>query len=129
MIVEDVYRETWVVSRETKKLKKLLIFNYFHNNHLLIIKIITMPWIEYVGLFGAFLSSITFIPQVWQAWKTKSVGDLSLGMLLIVFTSVIVWLVYGFYLNLLPVIIANAIIFLLSILLLYFKFTFPKKEN
>ncbi|MCK9403976.1 MAG: SemiSWEET transporter [Chitinophagaceae bacterium] len=88
-----------------------------------------MPWIEYVGLFGAFLSSITFIPQVWQAWKTKSVGDLSLGMLLIVFTSVIVWLVYGFYLNLLPVIIANAIIFLLSILLLYFKFTFPKKEN
>lgn len=88
-----------------------------------------MPWIEYVGLFGAFLSSITFIPQVWQAWKTKSVGDLSLGMLLIVFTSVIVWLVYGFYLNLLPVIIANSIIFILSILLLYFKLTFPKKEK
>jgi MtN3 and saliva related transmembrane protein len=87
-----------------------------------------MHWIEIVGLFGAFLSSITFIPQVWQAWKTKSVGDLSLGMLLIVFTSVIVWLVYGFYLNLLPVIIANSIIFLLSILLLYFKFTFPKQK-
>ena len=85
-----------------------------------------MPWIEIVGLFGAFLSSITFIPQVWLAWKTKSVGDLSLGMLLIVFTSVLVWLVYGFYLQLLPVIIANSIIFLLSLLLLYFKFTFPK---
>ena len=88
-----------------------------------------MPWIEYVGLFGAFLSSITFIPQVWQAWKSKSVGDLSLGMLLIVFTSVIVWLVYGIYLNLVPVIIANSIIFLLSVVLLYFKFTFPKKEK
>ena len=86
-----------------------------------------MPWIEVVGLFGAFFSSITFIPQVWLAWKTKSVGDLSLGMLLIVFTSVLVWLVYGFYLQLLPVIIANSIIFLLSLLLLYFKFTFPKK--
>ena len=85
-----------------------------------------MPWIEYVGLFGAFLSSITFIPQVWQAWKTKSVGDLSLGMLLIVFTSVLVWLVYGFYLHLLPVIIANSIILVLSIVLLYFKFTFKK---
>lgn len=88
-----------------------------------------MHWIEIVGLFGAFLSSITFIPQVWLAWKTKSVGDLSLGMLLIVFTSVIVWLVYGFYLNLLPVIIANSIIFLLSVLLLYFKFTFPKQDK
>ena len=86
-----------------------------------------MTWIKIVGLFGAFLSSITFIPQVWLAWKTKSVGDLSLGMLLIVFTSVLVWLVYGFYLQLLPVIIANSIIFLLSLLLLYFKFTFPKK--
>lgn len=86
-----------------------------------------MPWIEVVGLFGAFLSAITFIPQVWLAWKTKSVGDLSLGMLLIVFSSVIVWLVYGFYLGLLPVIIANAIILFLSLLLLYFKFTFPKK--
>jgi MtN3 and saliva related transmembrane protein len=91
-----------------------------------------MNWdqiIEWVGLFGAFLSSVTFIPQVWLAWKTKSVGDLSLGMLLIVFTSVIVWLVYGIYLNLLPVIIANSIIFILSLVLLYFKFTFPKKSS
>ena len=91
-----------------------------------------MNWdqmIEWVGLFGAFLSSVTFIPQVWLAWKTKSVGDLSLGMLLIVFTSVIVWLIYGIYLKLLPVIIANSIIFILSLVLLYFKFTFPKKNS
>ena len=85
-----------------------------------------MPWIEYVGLLGAFLSAITFIPQVVKAWQTKSVGDLSLMMLLIVLSSVIVWLVYGFYLHLMPVIIANSIIFFLSILLLYFKFTFKK---
>jgi MtN3 and saliva related transmembrane protein len=85
-----------------------------------------MPFIEYVGLFGAFLSAITFIPQVLHAYKTKSVGDLSWGMLWIVFTSVIVWLVYGFYLHLLPVIIANSIILVLSTILLYFKATFKK---
>ncbi|MEO7802293.1 MAG: SemiSWEET family transporter [Ginsengibacter sp.] len=85
-----------------------------------------MPWIEYVGLFGAFLSSITFMPQVLKAWQSKSVADLSLWMLLIVFTSTIVWLVYGFYLNLLPVIIANAIIFILCVVLLIFKATFKK---
>ncbi len=85
-----------------------------------------MPWIEYVGLFGAFLSAITFIPQVVLAYKSRSVGDLSLGMLLIVFTSVIVWLVYGFYLNLLPVIIANSVILVLSLVLLYFKYAFKK---
>ena len=86
-----------------------------------------MPYIEYVGLFGAFLSAITFIPQVLHAYKSKSVGDLSWGMLWIVFTSVIVWLVYGFYLNLLPVIIANSIILVLSTVLLYFKFSFQRK--
>ena len=86
-----------------------------------------MPFIEYVGLVGAFLSAITFIPQVLHAYKSKSVGDLSWGMLWIVFTSVIVWLVYGFYLNLLPVIIANSIILILSAVLLYFKFSFQRK--
>jgi MtN3 and saliva related transmembrane protein len=86
-----------------------------------------MPFIEYVGLFGAFLSAITFIPQVFHAYKTKSVGDLSWGMLWIVFISVIVWLIYAFTLHLLPVIIANSIIGLLVLVLIYFKFTFPRK--
>lgn len=85
---------------------------------------VNFNWADYLGLFGAFLSSITFIPQVIQAYKSKSVKDLSLGMLLIIFASVIVWLVYGFEKNLLPVIIANGIILILSAILLYFKATF-----
>lgn len=83
-----------------------------------------LNWVDYLGLFGAFLSSITFIPQVIQAYKTKSVKDLNLGMLLIIFSSVIVWLIYGISKNLLPVIIANGIILILSTILLYFKATF-----
>jgi MtN3 and saliva related transmembrane protein len=85
-----------------------------------------MPWIEYVGLFGAFLTSITFIPQVYKAWQTKSVGDLSTWMVSIVIISAAVWLVYGVYLDLLPVMIANSIILVLAVLLLYFKFRFKK---
>jgi Uncharacterized conserved protein len=85
-----------------------------------------MNWIEAMGLFGAFLSSVTFIPQVYKAWKTKSVGDLSMTMILIVFTSTIVWLVYAFALSLLPVIICNIIMAVLTMLLIYFKLTFKK---
>ncbi len=85
-----------------------------------------MHWIEYVGLFGAFLSAITFIPQVIKAWQTRSVGDLSTSMMLIVLTSVLVWLVYGFYLHLVPVVIANSVILVLSLVLLYFKAVFKK---
>jgi MtN3 and saliva related transmembrane protein len=83
-----------------------------------------MHWIEFVGHFGALLSSITFIPQVYKAWQSRSVGDLSLNMMFIVFTSTIVWLVYGIVLELWPVIVANSIICLLSSLLIYFKFSF-----
>ncbi|MCI0751351.1 MAG: SemiSWEET family transporter [Flammeovirgaceae bacterium] len=85
-----------------------------------------MNWINWVGHAGAFLSSITFIPQVYKVWQTKSVGDLSLAMMLIVFSSTIVWLVYGAYLDLWPVIICNGIICVLSALLIYFKFAYKK---
>lgn len=85
-------------------------------------------WVDYLGLFGAFLSAITFIPQVIQAYKTKSVKDLNTGMLLIVFSSVLIWLLYGFMKKDLPIIVANSVILVLASLLLYFKFTF-KHDN
>jgi len=85
-----------------------------------------MDWIEFTGYAGSFLSSITFIPQVYKAWQSKSVGDLSVWMILIVVTSTLLWLVYGFGINSWPVIIANAVILTFSLLLLYFKLTFKK---
>ena len=88
-----------------------------------------MEFAEIMGHIGALLSSITFIPQVIKTWQTKSAGDLSMNMLLIVVTSTVVWLVYAFSLNLLPVIIANSIIFVLSLTLIYFKLSFKKKEG
>lgn len=86
-----------------------------------------MSWIEMVGHAGSLLSSITFIPQVYKVWQTKRTQDLSLTMMFIVFTSTLVWLVYGVGLTLWPVIICNSIIAILSLMLIYFKFTFEKK--
>jgi MtN3 and saliva related transmembrane protein len=85
-----------------------------------------MNWIEMMGLLGSFLSSVTFMPQVYKTWKSRSAGDLSLLMLFIVWISTVVWLVYGIGLQLWPVIIANSIICALSLLLIVFKFVFKK---
>jgi MtN3 and saliva related transmembrane protein len=85
-----------------------------------------MPWTEVLGYVGAFLTSITFIPQVYKAWQTKSVGDLSEWMLAIVITSATVWLIYGIGSMLYPVIIANSIVLVLSLVLMGFKFSFRK---
>ena len=85
-----------------------------------------MSWIDYVGLFGAFLSSVTFVPQVYRAWQTKSTGDLSIWMILILLGNVSTWLFYGIIKNDMAIIIANSIILTLSLVLLYFKLTFKR---
>ena len=46
-----------------------------------------MNWIQLVGHAGALLTSITFVPQLHKAWTSKSVGDLSITMMVIVFCS------------------------------------------
>jgi MtN3 and saliva related transmembrane protein len=86
-----------------------------------------MDWTEALGHVGSALSSLTFMPQVYQTWKTKSVSDLNLFMILIVFISAIIWIIYGVEKSILPVVICNTIICLLSVVLLYFKFAFRKK--
>ena len=86
-----------------------------------------MDWIELVGLSGSILTSFTFMPQVYQTWKTKSVEDLNLFMILMFFISTIIWLVYGIGKGILPVTICNGVICFLSLLLIYFKFRFAKK--
>jgi MtN3 and saliva related transmembrane protein len=85
-----------------------------------------LQWVDYLGLFGAFLSSITFLPQVYKAWKTKSVGDLSIWMILILLANVSTWLIYGIVKNDFAIMIANSIILSLSMLMLFFKFRFKK---
>ncbi|HSC53309.1 MAG TPA: SemiSWEET family transporter [Phnomibacter sp.] len=85
-----------------------------------------MSSVELIGHLGSFLSSVTFIPQVFKTWKSKSAKDLSMLMLLIIFTSTIVWLIYGVSLTLWPVIVCNSVICLLSLLLIFFKLSFKK---
>lgn len=85
-----------------------------------------MNWIQLVGHSGALLTSITFIPQLYKAWMSKSVGDLSIAMMVIVFLSNLVWIVYGVTLMLWPVILANVVVAIVSFVLIYFKFAFRK---
>lgn len=98
--------------------------NTYLTIHLLQVSTYQLHWFDYIGYLGSFLTSITFIPQVYKAWKTKSVGDLSMWMISIVVFSTIVWLVYAFAISSGPVIVANSIVFILSLLLIYFKYTF-----
>jgi len=86
----------------------------------------TNPLVENIGYVGSLLTSITFIPQVYKSWKSKSVGDLSIAMIVIVISSTIVWLIYGYLISSGPVLVANTVVLILTLVLLYFKTAFKK---
>jgi MtN3 and saliva related transmembrane protein len=55
-----------------------------------------MPEIEtLVGLAAALLTSGSYLPQVWKAWRTRSVADLSLRMLVALISGLSLWTAYG----------------------------------
>ncbi len=85
------------------------------------------PIIETIGGVAAVLTTASFLPQVYQTWKTKSTESLSLPMLLMFFTGVCLWLIYGFALESMPIIISNIITIISAGLLVYFKLSFTKK--
>lgn len=64
---------------------------------------------EVLGYLAAFLTTASFLPQVYKTWKTKSTEGLSLTMYTVFFTGIICWLIYGIFLNSLPIILANTI--------------------
>lgn len=80
-----------------------------------------MNFIDFVGLFGAFLSGVTFFPQVYRTWKLKSAKELSLAMILIILLSNIVWLIYAFNKQDVAIISANFFVGSCALTILYFK--------
>ena len=74
-----------------------------------------------LGLLAGALTTISFIPQVYKTWKTKSAKDLSLGMYLVMVTGIVLWLLYGVLTADFPIIAANLCTLLLAGMLLYFK--------
>ena len=85
-----------------------------------------MSWIDYLGLLGVVTGSLTFVPQVYKAWISKSVGDLSIWTILILISNVSIWLVYGILKDDFAMELANSIILALGLLMLYFKLAFKK---
>lgn len=67
-----------------------------------------------LGLLAGTLTTIAFLPQVIRTWKSKSTKDLSLAMLGTFTTGVFCWLIYGLMIDSLPIILANAITFVLA---------------
>jgi MtN3 and saliva related transmembrane protein len=67
-----------------------------------------------IGLAAGTLTTIAFLPQLTKTWKTKAAKDVSLGMLLTFCTGVVLWLIYGVFIDSLPVTLANFVTLILA---------------
>lgn len=84
---------------------------------------------EILGLLAGTLTTLAFLPQVIKTWKSRSAKDISLGMFLMFSAGVFLWLLYGLSLGALPIIIANSVTLILSLLILGMKFWFSRAER
>ncbi|PWR71617.1 SemiSWEET transporter [Methanospirillum lacunae] len=77
------------------------------------------------GYIAAFCSTVAFLPQVWQTYKTRHAHDISYGMLLLLMTGMTLWLIYGVVIGELPVILANGITLILLATITVMKIRYP----
>jgi MtN3 and saliva related transmembrane protein len=76
---------------------------------------------EWIGYIAAICTTLSFLPQVIHLFKTQNTTGISLGMYVTFVFGVGMWLVYGFLLRDLPLILANTVTFLLSATILTMK--------
>ena len=83
---------------------------------------------EIFGYLAAFLTTFAFLPQLVKTWKTKSAEDLSYLMLFFFLLGVLCWILYGLYINSVPILLANLITFLINVLILIIKIKYKHQE-
>ena len=73
-----------------------------------------MDPIVLLGLAAGALTSLSFLPQLIKIYRTRSTGDISLAMYVVITTGFVLWLWYGIAINSIPVIVANAVTLLIA---------------
>jgi len=69
-----------------------------------------MQW-ELIGSLAAVLTMFGFVPQILKMYKTQSVADVSLFMLLQFCLGMFLWLLYGLHIQDNILIVANIVSF------------------
>ena len=83
-----------------------------------------MDFVTIVGLAAATITVFSLFPQLVKVWRTKSTKDISLGMFSLFCGGVFLWFVYGILMKDVPIIVANLLGFIQTLIILMFKFKY-----
>ena len=80
-----------------------------------------MDTITIIGLIAALFTTVSLLPQLIKVYQTKSAKDISTGMFTLFGGGVLLWFVYGVFVNDLPIMVANSLAFIQAAVILFFK--------
>lgn len=81
---------------------------------------------EFLGFGAGVLVTCSLVPQLIRVFQLKSAREISMLFTGLMLAGIILWLVYGIYLRLTPVILWNAIGAVLVALLMYAKLKYGR---
>ena len=84
--------------------------------------------VELYGFVAASLTTIAFLPQLIKIIRTKSADDVSILMLSLFIIGVFFWILYGFLVHSLPVLVANVITLTLNCSILVLKIFYSNNQ-
>ena len=87
-----------------------------------------MTLIETIGYVAATLTTVSFVPQAWQTFRTRDVSGISLGMYSVFVVGSALWLTYGLMIAAVPVVIANAVTLGLALAILAMKVRYRERS-
>jgi MtN3 and saliva related transmembrane protein len=77
--------------------------------------------LEWIGYMAATLTTLSFVPQALKTIRSRDTRGISLGMYVVFTIGIVAWFVYGLALGSWPMILANAVTFLLAATILVLK--------
>ncbi|MDT0641267.1 SemiSWEET transporter [Zunongwangia sp. F363] len=87
-----------------------------------------LGWTDILGLVAGICTTVSVIPQIKKAWKTKKVDDISPFMFGILMLGVFLWVIYGITQNDVPIIATNGASLALNSFMFYLMVRFRKKK-
>jgi MtN3 and saliva related transmembrane protein len=82
------------------------------------------PFQDMLGLIAGTLTTISFVPQVWRIWTTRSANDISWGMFIIFALGNIMWFSYGWTMMAMPILISSGVTLVLAVAIMVMKWKF-----
>ena len=76
---------------------------------------------EWAGYVAATLTTLSFVPQAAKTIRSRDTRGLSLGMYVVFTVGIVFWFGYGIVLGSWPMIVSNAITFVLAATILGLK--------